>query len=139
MKEAPMIDAFDTTDFNPELILSSVFLDHGLDFVTNIDDLGDNIIASDLLQQLGSSVFYTETPIATNVNGSGGLGLCGATTVQPHGQNQQPQQQHHQQQMLSQPPPALLSAKARMTNETLSKKKKQHQKNLYDCVCVIGS
>uniref|UniRef100_A0A182W9Q8 Uncharacterized protein n=1 Tax=Anopheles minimus TaxID=112268 RepID=A0A182W9Q8_9DIPT len=122
MKEASMIDAFDTTDFNPELILSSVFLDQGLDFVTNIDDLGDNIIASDLLQQLGSSVFYTEPPIATNGNNGGSVGLCGATTTttqQHHGQNQQPQQQqhHHQQQILSQPPPALLSAKARMTIE----------------------
>ncbi|XP_049287825.1 zinc finger protein 160-like isoform X2 [Anopheles funestus] len=123
MKEAPMIDAFDTADFNPELILSSVFLDHGLDFVTNIDDLGDNIIASDLLQQLGSSVFYTESPIATNVNGGGSVGLC-TTTTQHHAQNQLPpqqqqqqQQQHHQQQILSQPSPALLSAKARMTIE----------------------
>uniref|UniRef100_A0A8W7PF37 Uncharacterized protein n=1 Tax=Anopheles coluzzii TaxID=1518534 RepID=A0A8W7PF37_ANOCL len=50
---ATMIDAFDTADFNPELILSSVFLDPGLDFVTNIDDLSDNSIAADLLQQLG--------------------------------------------------------------------------------------
>ncbi|XP_050079135.1 uncharacterized protein LOC126565977, partial [Anopheles maculipalpis] len=114
MKEASMIDAFDTADFNPELILSSVFLDHGLDFVTNIDDLGDNIIASDLLQQLGSSVFYTETPIATNVNNSASAGLC-ATVTQQQPQPQPPQ--HHHQQMLSQLPPALHPARSRMTIE----------------------
>uniref|UniRef100_A0A182SYT6 Uncharacterized protein n=1 Tax=Anopheles maculatus TaxID=74869 RepID=A0A182SYT6_9DIPT len=115
MKEASMIDAFDTADFNPELILSSVFLDHGLDFVTNIDDLGDNIIAADLLQQLGSSVFYTETPIATNINNSANAGLCATVVTQQHAQN--PLQQLPQQQIISQPPSALLSTRARMTIE----------------------
>lgn len=120
MKEASMIDAFDTADFNPELILSSVFLDHGLDFVANIDDLGDNSIASDLLQQLGSSVFYTETPIATNINNSASAGLC-ATVTQQHAQNHQQPQHHQQQQILSQPLPALHSARARMTIEVSKK------------------
>uniref|UniRef100_A0A182NE50 Uncharacterized protein n=1 Tax=Anopheles dirus TaxID=7168 RepID=A0A182NE50_9DIPT len=121
MKEVPMIDAFDTTDFNPELILSSVFLDPGLDFVANIDDLGDNIITSDLLQQLGSSVFYTETPIGSSV-GSNGAVASNDTTAQQHAPSQPLQHHHYQQQqqqqhVLAQQTLPLISSRTRVTSE----------------------
>lgn len=117
-----MIDAFDTADFNPELILSSVFLDPGLDFVTNIDDLSDNSIAADLLQQLGNSIFYPETSIATNISNGGIAGLTETIPQQQHAQHQQQQhhnhqhqQQQQQQQVLLQP--SLVSTKGRDTIE----------------------
>ncbi|XP_061513512.1 uncharacterized protein LOC133393282 [Anopheles gambiae] len=121
MKEATMIDAFDTADFNPELILSSVFLDPGLDFVTNIDDLSDNSIAADLLQQLGNSIFYPETSIATNISNGGIAGLAETIPQQQHAQHQQQQhhnhqhQQQQQQQVLLQP--SMVSTKGRDTIE----------------------
>ncbi|XP_058815041.1 zinc finger protein 271-like isoform X2 [Topomyia yanbarensis] len=59
MKENSMIDVFDATDFNPDMILSNVFLDPGLDFMTSIDELSENILPQDFLQ-FGSSLFYPE-------------------------------------------------------------------------------
>ncbi|KAL1387490.1 hypothetical protein pipiens_012744 [Culex pipiens pipiens] len=48
MKENPMIDVFDvSSDFNPDMILSNVFLDPSLDFMTSIDDA--DIMAQDFL------------------------------------------------------------------------------------------
>ncbi|XP_055641806.1 zinc finger protein 271-like [Toxorhynchites rutilus septentrionalis] len=59
MKENPMVDVFDGTDFNPDMILSNVFLDPGLDFMTSIDELSENIMAQDFLH-FGNSLFYSE-------------------------------------------------------------------------------
>ncbi|ETN60178.1 hypothetical protein AND_008219 [Anopheles darlingi] len=56
------MDVFDTTDFNPELILSSVLLDAGFDIVANIEELSDNMVTNDLMQQIGSSAVYAEAP-----------------------------------------------------------------------------
>ncbi|KAL1387491.1 hypothetical protein pipiens_012745 [Culex pipiens pipiens] len=62
MKENPMIDVFDvSSDFNPDMILSNVFLDPSLDFMTSIDDA--DIMAQDFLHFAtasgsGSAMFY---------------------------------------------------------------------------------
>uniref|UniRef100_A0A182QJ43 Uncharacterized protein n=1 Tax=Anopheles farauti TaxID=69004 RepID=A0A182QJ43_9DIPT len=122
MKEVPMIDAFDTTDFNPELILSSVFLDPGLDFVASIDDLGDNIIASDLLQQLGSSVFYTDTTIASGAIASVDTTAQQHTTNQPQQHHHYHQQQQQQQHVLAQQTPTSISSRTRVTSEGFNRK-----------------
>lgn len=57
-----MIDVFDvSSDFNPDMILSNVFLDPSLDFMTSIDDA--DIMAQDFLHFAtasgsGSAMFY---------------------------------------------------------------------------------
>ncbi|XP_055542337.1 zinc finger protein 271-like isoform X2 [Wyeomyia smithii] len=59
MKENSITDVFDATDFNPDMILSNVFLDPGLDFMTSIDELSENMMVQDFLH-FGSSLFYPE-------------------------------------------------------------------------------
>ncbi|XP_052864648.1 zinc finger protein 808-like [Anopheles cruzii] len=96
MKEVPVVDVFDGTDFNPELILSSVFLDANFDFVPCIDELDDNVAAADLMQQIGSSAFYDES----STNNAGSISRAAEEhqqTIHSHIQQQQQQPQQHLQ------------------------------------------
>uniref|UniRef100_A0AAG5DC41 Protein hunchback n=1 Tax=Anopheles atroparvus TaxID=41427 RepID=A0AAG5DC41_ANOAO len=96
------MDVFDNTDFNPEHILSSVFLDPSLDFVGNIEELGDNITVPDILQHLGNSVFFSQNVVTASTSNIENLD---AEECNQHFEQNQPnhlQKQEQQQQTAAQ-------------------------------------
>ncbi|XP_035794266.1 zinc finger protein 62 homolog isoform X3 [Anopheles albimanus] len=111
----PMMDVFDTTDFNPELILSSVLLDAGFDIVANIEELSDNMVTNDLMQQIGSSAVYAEAPTINAATSSSTSSMHGVEEASQHFLHSQMQQQQQQQQqyLQSQQGIASISSKQR--------------------------
>ncbi|XP_065075756.1 zinc finger protein 271-like [Ochlerotatus camptorhynchus] len=104
MKENAMIDVFDAAEFNPDAILSNVFLDPGLDFITSsIDELGENIMGMgpDFLHSFGTTqLFFPEQPPATALVGMAENGVGGGQQLLSNQQLQQqlPSLQQQQQQ-----------------------------------------
>ncbi|XP_055595094.1 zinc finger protein 135-like isoform X2 [Uranotaenia lowii] len=106
-------DMFDATDFNPDMMLSNVFLDAvGLDFMTSIEELGENMLVQDFLHFGNSLLFYPDT-----VDG----GHAGSTSQQqqlPQVCGSIPQQQQQQSQQL-QPTLSLQQSQLQLQQQQL--------------------